>query len=64
MIGYLAKPQRAGFHQLELVLVPIISVQISALNGFGQVFGGNGFGVSEIGDGAGDTQHPVVSARG
>ena len=41
---------------------PITSVQAPILHGFSEVFGGDGFRIVEIGDGAGGFQDTVMRA--
>ena len=48
--------------RVSWILTPVTSVQAAILDSFGQVFGGDGFGVVEIGDGAGGFQYTVMSA--
>ena len=43
---------------------PVIAVEAAVLNGFGEVLGGDGGGLIEIGDGSGDFEHAVVGAGG
>ena len=41
---------------------PVAAVQAAVLHRFSQVFGGDGFGMIQIGDGAGGFQNPVMGA--
>src|ERR1035441_5134613 len=43
---------------------PVIAVEAAVLDGFGEVFGGDGGGFIEIGDGAGDFEDAVMGAGG
>ena len=55
-----ALPALAG----RLTLRPIIAIQTAILDGFGEVLGGDGGGMIEVGDGAGDLEDAVVGAGG
>src|SRR6266852_2074292 len=48
--------------QITTGLRPQLPVQGAVLDGFGNMIGGELFGASQVGDGAGDFQDPVVSA--
>ena len=43
---------------------PVIAIQRAVLDGFGEVLGGDGGGLVEVGDGAGDFEDAVVGAGG
>src|ERR1035438_2354691 len=43
---------------------PVVAVEAAVLHGFGQMFGGDGGGFIEVGDGAGDFENAVVGAGG
>ena len=45
-------------------LAPIVAVEGAIVDGFGEVFGGDGRGGGKVGDGAGDLEDAVVAAGG
>jgi hypothetical protein len=55
--------QRVFGERDAAVLRPVIAIQTPIVNGFGEMFGGDGGGMIEVGDGTGDLQDAVVGAE-